>query len=145
MKKGLALLVVVGAMTTSSGCAGIDATSSSSADCYRKDDREGERLAGVIGPLLSPDVRSTLVKGSGCDSAPEGGAFISYTLYSDIPPHVVMQKFYSAGWVDLPRAKEPCPDSCIAGVSKETDGRRIEATVEDSAGGPRMLEAAFVD
>ncbi|TMR88381.1 hypothetical protein [Nonomuraea basaltis] len=144
MKKGLVLLLV-GIVAVISGCQGYNEAAPSLEECYKKDRREGGQLAREVGPLLAPDVRSTLDEGSACDSAPEGGAYISYVLDSDVPPKVVLEKFYEAGWVDWPQAIESCPDSCIAGISKKIDGRRIRATVQEFDKGTRMLEALFVD
>ncbi|MEV0387904.1 hypothetical protein [Nonomuraea sp. NPDC050643] len=145
MKKGLALLLV--AMTGIGGCGGYGAAGSHQTldECYKEDGRKSQQLAREIGPLLEPDVRSTLHEGSACDSEPEGGAYVTYILDPHVPLKEVMEEFYSTGWVDSPQAIRPCPDSCIAGVGKKVDGGRIEATVEESDQGSRTLDASFID
>jgi hypothetical protein len=93
-----------------------------------------------------PDMRSTLHESSACDSVPAGGASISYDLDSNFSLKVVLERFYSAGWSDLPASAQPClRDDCIAGVGKRVDGRHIEVTVQKSSNGAYMLEALFGD
>jgi len=146
MGKGSTLLV--GCMiATLFGCAGPgdDEFRRALQDCYKKDRLESARLDEEIGPLLTLKARSTLDEGSDCDSRPEGGAYVTYQLDSDVPPREIVKRFHAAGWVDLPREEPHCGETCIIRVGKRVDGRRIELTVDDHRNGKRMLEASFVD
>lgn len=139
------ILAVMAAVSV--GCGDYDDTAfrERQKECYEKDKRMSEQLAKEIGPLLTPDVRSTLNEGSGCDSVPQGGAWITYDLDPDPSSSATLKKFHSAGWADLPQPLEDCGDLCVAGVSKKVGDRRVEATVQEFDDGTRVLEASFVD
>ncbi|WP_143044283.1 hypothetical protein [Nonomuraea jiangxiensis] len=146
MSKRLAALLVGMVTVCSSGCQASNETKFSLEECYEKDRRESEQLAREVGTLLTPPVRSTLANGSACDSAPEGGASITYIIGADIPLKPVLDKFYSAGWSNLPPSSQTCLcyQTCIAGIGKTMDdGRYITATVQNASIGRYMLEALF--
>jgi hypothetical protein len=131
---------------TASGCGASDDTAfrRSVEECYKNDAREAKQLDKEVGPLLTKKARATLLESSACDSIPEGGASIQYTLQADASLNTVLDKFHTAGWADR-QGKPPCKDLCIARVSKQIDGRRIEVSAEEFADGRRVLEALFID
>ncbi|MFI7444494.1 hypothetical protein [Nonomuraea indica] len=141
-----ATLILAATVVIASGCGNHDDTAFRAAqeECYKKDALDSKRLAAEVGPLLTPDVRSTLAESSACDSEPEGGASIAYDLDPAVPPNQTVERFRSAGWGDLPLPSASCSD-CVARVGKKAGGRSIEVMVHDSDYGIFMLEASFYE
>ncbi|MEV0344625.1 hypothetical protein AB0H88_02585 [Nonomuraea sp. NPDC050680] len=98
------------------------------AGCRQEAIQESVELKKATSALLPASIAATLEAHDDCDSSDEGGwltATVDGTTLSD----AILAGFTAKGWGQLNLRKDECNVECIAGVTTQWHGKKVEVAV----------------
>ncbi|WP_433510215.1 hypothetical protein ACQP2T_40940 [Nonomuraea sp. CA-143628] len=98
------------------------------AGCRQEAIQETVELKKATSALLPESIAATLEASDGCDSGDEGG-WLTAIVDGKTPSGTILGGFTAKGWSQLKLRKDECDVECIAGVTSQWQGKKVEVVV----------------